>query len=140
LKLLESLKMDVESYKKKLSEEAYRMEGYQKKVDVLDSLYKKMKEKKEDMESLQKSLKSFANETYEYWLGNVFNNRYEKNVREELLINGYGKMMTMIDDNLDEINNKRTYYENLIYESKGIIGNVQSCINSVATHIENWVN
>ncbi|MBU3099294.1 MULTISPECIES: hypothetical protein [Clostridium] len=140
MKLLEDLKMDVEAYKKNLSEEASMMEANQKKADALDSLYKKMKEKKEDMESLQKSLSTFANETYECWLGNVFNTRYEKNVTEELLVNGYGKMLTIIDDNLDEINNKRTHYENLIYESKGIIGNVESCINSVTTHIENWVN
>ncbi|EPY2272064.1 hypothetical protein ACXAUS_000865 [Clostridium sporogenes] len=137
---LESLKDEVNSYKKKLSEETYKLEMYQEKVDALYSLYERMKKKKEEMKYLKKSLKSFVDESYEYWQGNVFNNRYNNNVREELLKNDYGKMLTIIDNNLDSINNKRTYYENLIYESKGIIGKFQVCINSIETHIVNWLN
>ncbi|EJO5346369.1 DUF5082 family protein [Clostridium botulinum] len=137
---LESLKYEVNSYKKKLSEETYKLEMYQEKVDALYSLYERMKKKKEEMKYLKKSLENFVNESYEYWHGNVFNNRYTNNVKESLLQNGYSKMVTIIDNNLDEINNKKTYYENLIYESKGIIGKFEACINSVETHIVNWVN
>ncbi|MGO5075685.1 hypothetical protein ACTQ4K_17470 [Clostridium sporogenes] len=137
---LESLKDEVNSYKKKLSEETYKLEMYQEKVDALYSLYERMKKKKEEMKYLKKSLKSFVDESYEYWQGNVFNNRYNNNVREELLKSDYGKMLTIIDNNLDAINNKRTYYENLIYGSKGIIGKFQACINSIETHIVNWLN
>lgn len=137
---LENLKRELSSNKKKLSEETVKMEGDQKKADVLNSLYKKMKKKKEEMEALQKSLKNFSGKSYEYWQGNVFNSRYENYVKQELLRNGYGKMLSIIDDNLDEINNKRTYYENQIYKSKGIIGNLHAGINSIVTSIENLMN
>ena len=138
--LLESLKNEIDSYKKKLSEEAAKVAVCQEKVDALNSLYERMKKKKEEMKSLQKSLKSFVDEAYDYWQGNVYIYRYENNVRKELLENDYGKMLTIIDDNLDAINNQRTVYENLIYESKGMIGSFQACINSIATRIQNWTN
>lgn len=137
---LDSLKSKQNSYKKDLSEEKANLEMYQEKVDALDSLYDKMKDKKEEMESLKKSLKSFVNESYDHWKGNVFNDRYETHVRDELLENGYGKMMTIIDNNLDEINSEKRYYQNLIYQSKGIIGDLQSVLNSIAVKIQNWVN
>lgn len=138
--LLESLKNQIDSYKKKLSEEAAKVAVYKEKVDALNSLYERMKKKKEEMKSLKNSLKSFVDESYDYWQGNVYIYRYENNVRQELLENDYGKMLTIIDDNLDEINNQRTVYGNLIYESNGIIGSFQSCINSIATRIQNWTN
>lgn len=137
---LESLKSESRSYRNRLSEEASRLREYQRKVDALTSLYERMKKKKEEMKALQGDLRSFVNKQYEYWRGNVFNNRYESKAREELAENDYGKMISIIDDNLDEINYKRAYYQNLIYESEGLIGDLEASINSVETQIENWIN
>lgn len=138
--LLETLKNELEKYKEKLIEEANKRREYQGKVDALNSLYERMKTKKDEMENLKNSLKSFVDKSYDYWQGDVFNNRYETNVRQELLENDYGKMLTIIDDNLDSINNIKMNYQNLIYQSNGIIGDVQICINTIKTQVQNWTN
>lgn len=137
---LESLKRKRSEYRKKLAEEKAKLDEYRKKAEALDDLYKKMKEKKSDMKSLDKDLKSFSDESYPYWQGNVFRNRYEVKVKTDLIDDGYDKMIDIIDANLDEINNERTRYENLVYESNGIIGRIEESINSIITRIENWVN
>lgn len=137
---IEKLKYESNSYRAKLSEETYNLKIYEKKAKSLYDLYHRMKKMKEEMKDLKNLLKSFADEPYEYWQGNVFNTRYKNNVKEELIQNGYSKAIDIIDNNLDEINNKRTYYENLIYESEGIIGKFEACINSIETQIINWFN
>jgi uncharacterized coiled-coil DUF342 family protein len=137
---LESLKRRRSEYRKKLAEEKAKLDEYRKKAEALDDLYKKMKEKKSDMKGLDKDLKSFSDESYPYWQGNVFRNRYEVKVKTDLIDDGYDKMIDIIDANLDEINNERTRYENLVYESNGIIGRIEESINSIITRIENWVN
>lgn len=48
----------------------------------------------------------------------------------------YDKMITIIDNNLDEINSEKRYYQNLIYQSKGIIGDIQAALNSISVKIQ----
>ncbi|MBD7913264.1 MULTISPECIES: DUF5082 domain-containing protein [Clostridium] len=137
---LSGLKRRRDSYRKDISEESSKLEDYRAKAKALASLYERMKEKKSEMKSLEKSLDSFVGQSYEFWEGNVYKTRYKNTAKNELVENGYGKMITIIDNNLDEINTKRAYYENLVYETEGIIGKLHSCLNSVITEIENWVN
>lgn len=131
------LKNEASVYRSKINEEKSRLEEYKEKASKLDDLYEKLKVKKNQMKELKKSLKSFSKKDYDYFEGNVFDYRYKSNIKE-LVEHDYKTMIDIIDDNLDEINNKRTYYENQIHESKGIIGNFISTLNSIQRRIENW--
>lgn len=133
------LKNEASVYRSKINEEKSRLEEYKEKASKLDDLYEKLKVKKNQMKELKKSLKSFSKKDYDYFEGNVFDYRYKSNIKE-LVEHDYKTMIDIIDDNLDEINNKRTYYENQIHESKGIIGNFISTLNSIQRRIENWFN
>lgn len=133
------LKNEASSYKAKINEEKSRLEEYKDKASKLDDLYERLKVRKNEMKDLKKSLKSFSENPYDYFEGKVYDNRYRDSI-QGLVENDYKNMIDIIDDNLDEINNKKTYYENQIHESKWIIGNFISALNSIQTQIENWFN
>lgn len=137
---LQDLKDQKSRYSSNLESEQSNLEYYRAKADALDDIYQRLKEKKKLMKAQKKTMNTFANENYETFKGNTYLNRYQNDLKSELVDNQYNNIITIIDENLDTINNERTRYENLCYNSKGIIGKLESSINSLVTQIENWVN
>lgn len=136
---LDDLKRDFEKYKYKMKQESAKLNDYKGKARELDNLYKRMKVKKDEMKEEQRSIKSYSNKSYQYFKGRIFGNKYQQ-ACISLAYNEYGRTIDIIDENLDAINRKRTYYENLVYKSEDTIGSIKASLNSIATTIENWVN
>lgn len=134
------LKSQKEANTNKLNSEKEKLKGYSEMAAKLDDLYEKLQVKKHDMKSQKNDMDSFSDETYSFWEGDTFNNRYQNELKEELINTMYTNIITTIDNNLDAINTERTRYQNLCLESEGIIGKLAASINSLVTKIENWIN
>ncbi|MBP1043048.1 DUF5082 family protein [Vagococcus sp. BWB3-3] len=138
--LLEELNKSLRNYRKNLEVERGKVTEYQKKVDDIAEIYEAMKEKKKLMTEQKKSVKTFVSENHVYWKGNLLTDDYQKPVKSGLVNSGYTTIITDIDNNLDELRNKKTEYENKILSSKGIMGSIESSINSLGNSIAKLLN
>jgi len=105
---------------------------------AIDLVYKRMKQDKEIMEDYREDIKRFYREKYDRFDGDVYDSRYKVNI--EQLKDEYKITIKNIDTNMDRLNTEKARYENEAYRCNGLIGIIQSAINSIVHQIENWTN
>ncbi|WP_195268325.1 DUF5082 family protein [Eubacterium sp. 1001713B170207_170306_E7] len=137
---LESLQNSLYSKQSEISAERANLSNYQAKIAEIDAIYQTLKGQKKSMKELKKDVKSFGEQSYPYWQGNVFKTKYQEKLDSQIIEGGYEAVIGEIDTNLDALNTAKTEYENKVLASQGLIGVLAAGINSLINAIENFVN
>ena len=115
-----------------------RIEEYSNRIERL----KKTKESLSDAKKTFSSVKSSDDEVIEKkrseWVGENFQLFQIKGI--DVVTENSRYFTNSLDMALDAINNEITLLENQIYESRGVLGRLQSWLNSLANRIENYFN
>ncbi|SFI09811.1 hypothetical protein SAMN04487830_12228 [Pseudobutyrivibrio sp. OR37] len=130
--------MDLQSLRDALNAKKTEKQGYLKTAADIKVIYDRMKEDKDAVIGYKKSVKSFIDEEYSTFKGDLFVNTYQAKGNE--LISAYETVITNIDTNLDRLNNAKCDYENKAYACDPIIGHLEGLINSIITSIQNQLN
>ena len=137
---LEGLQNSLYSKQSEISAERANLSNYQAKIAEIDAIYQTLKGQKKSMKELKKDVKSFGEQSYPYWQGNVFKTKYQEKLDSQIIEGGYEVVIGEIDTNLDALNTAKTEYENKVLASQGLIGVLAAGINSLINAIENFVN
>lgn len=135
---LDDLKSSLSSYQTSLANKRAERQGYVDKANEIRAVYNELKAEKDTIRGYRDDVKTFRNETYPDFKGNVFNNTYLPQV--DALVENYNTVIGNIDTNLDNLNDEVTRYENLALQCDGPIGYLASMVNSLIGQIQNWVN
>lgn len=137
---LAGLQNSLSSKQSEISAERANLSSYQAKIAEIDAIYQMLKGQKTSMKDLKKDVKTFGEQKYSYWEGNVFKTKYKEKLESQVIEGGYEVVISEIDTNLDALNTAKTEYENKVFASQGIIGVLAAGINSLLNAIENFVN
>ena len=102
------------------------------------AVYNRMAEDKKAIKGYRDSVKTFAKEKFTTFKGKLYSDNYK--ARTDALISSYKTLINNLDTNMDRLNNVVAQYENKAYQCNGLIGYLESSINSLVHTIENWVN
>lgn len=138
--LIDYFRRQRENYRRRLAAERRNIDNYQQKVDELDQLYEEMRTKKQEFQDQERAYRDIARHNYADWSGDVYKNRFREKMQGSLIEDAVKPTIRAIDDNLDELNNQKTQYQNRINNTRGVIGYLESGINSLTTQIENLFN
>lgn len=127
-------------HRARVSEAERNMTEFQANIDDLDRLYNEMREMKDQYQDQRRFYLDILNTYYPEWAGEVHTNRYSIKLSSNIINDSLSPTIQKIDQNLDELNRKKTYYQNRISETRGLIGQLESVINSIGTEIENFFN
>jgi prefoldin subunit 5 len=123
----------------KLATSQQEIKAYQNNVDELQKIYQDLKNQKEDLKQQRSDIKNYANVKYALWQGNLYDKDYN-NFLNAHLYRSYDKVIDRVDKNMALINNERTKYENKIYKTEGVIGQLKATINTLWRQIQNWID
>lgn len=101
-------------------------------------VYTRLVEDKKIMKGYRDHVNTFSNENLENFKGNLYKNSYKTKMSS--LVADYNTVIENIDLNMDKLNTLKTQYENKAYQCNGLIGYLQSTVNSLVHQIENWAN
>ena len=135
---LDSLKSSLDRKRNELKQRQREKKSYLSKAEEIDTLYDSLCDDKESLIRHRNSVRDFARENYKTFSGNLHKNTYYAQM--ECMLNNYKTVINRLDENIDRLNTQKAYYENQAYECNGIIGHLQSAINSLVHEIENWTN
>jgi hypothetical protein len=108
-------------------------------VYELARIYENMKQAKDDLITQKNDMKSFAQEVYDFWKGEIFITEYRSYLLGQNQAS-YQLVVSQVDQNMAIVNNEKTRYENMILRNQGLIGELRAAINSLWTMIENWID
>lgn len=109
------------------------------KIQRIQDLKADFVEHKSELNDLKKKLKSISKEDYDYWIGDRLD-QYKTILKSDLINDSLSDYIKKVDQNLDELNNELMRLQNEVYNTEGIIGNIKSALNWIATKIENLIN
>lgn len=135
---LDSLKASLNSFRKALEEKNAEKQRYLNIAAEIGNVYDRMADDKAIIKEYKGRVKDFSKEKFDKFKGNLYKEVYKAKMEE--LLDGYDIVIKNIDANMDRLNTLRAEYENKAYKCNGLIGYLQSSINSVVHTIENWVN
>lgn len=135
---LDNMKSSLVGKKAELQTQTAERERCMGMAEEIEAVYKRLKEDKELMSGYRDSVKSFSNETFDRFVGNLYSSSYKNHMDQ--LVSSYNQLIRNIDDNMDRLNTLRAQYENKAYQCDGIIGSLRSVINTLVHKIENWTN
>ncbi|WP_426350408.1 hypothetical protein ACPWSR_03970 [Alloiococcus sp. CFN-8] len=135
---LEDLKFSLTEIKSQLRAKQKEREGYLAIAADIDAVYERLAEDKKIIKGYRDSVKSFSEESYDDFKGNLHKNSYKTSVND--VIESYNKVISNIDANMDALNMEKASYENKASRCYGLIGSFESAVNSLVHRIENWVN
>lgn len=113
-------------------------QGYFNMAAEIGEVYERLVDDKKIIKVYRDSVKTFLNENYGTFNGNLHSEVYK--VQLKSLINEYNVVINNIDINMDRLNTLRAQYENKAYSCDGVIGYLESSINTLTHTIQNWVN
>ena len=129
---------DLDSLRAQLSAKEAEKQGYLDTAANIKAVYDRMKEDKDVIKGYKDSLKTFIEENYESFKGDLHVNTYQ--AQGNVLIDSYKQVISDIDTNLDRLNTARCEYENKAYRCDPIIGELRAMINTIVTSIQNQFN
>ena len=135
---LSTLKSDLKDKKSELRAMQSKKTRCLNMASDIDSVYDRMRQDKSVMQDYYEEIKRFYKEKFDKFDGDVYDSRYK--IYIEQLVADYKKTIKNIDINMDRLNTEKARYENEAYRCNGLIGYLQSAINSIAHQIENWTN
>ena len=135
---LESLKTSLRNKKNQLSSKRAEKQRYLGIASDVRAIYNRMAEDKRTIKGYKDSVSSFSKEKYDLFKGKQYGDVYRSKM--EALISNYNTVISNLDSNMDRLNNVVAQYENKAYQCNGLIGYLESSINSLAHTIENWFN
>lgn len=135
---LNTLKSDLKDKKSELIAMQSKKTRCLNMASDIDSVYDRMRQDKSVMQDYYEEIKRFYKEKFDKFDGVVYDSRYK--IYIEQLVADYEKTIKNIDINMDRLNTEKARYENEAYRCNGLIGYLQSAINSIAHQIENWTN
>lgn len=135
---LSTLKSDLKDKKSELRAMQSKKTRCLNMASDIDSVYDRMRQDKSVMQDYYEEIKRFYKEKFDKFDGDVYDSRYK--IYIEQLVADYKKTVKNIDINMDRLNTEKARYENEAYRCNGLIGYLQSAINSIAHQIENWTN
>ncbi len=138
METLEDFKNAFDSYKRQLAAKLAERRKYMNIANEIGAVYDRMADDKKAMKEYRNGLKSFANEPYDTFRGKLYLESYK--VSTKALAKDYDVVIGNIDTNMDRLNLARCKYENMAYECDGVIGWLETQINTVSHTIQNWIN
>lgn len=135
---LESLKATLRNIRNQLAQIEAEKQGYLNTAAEVEVVYNRMADDKDLIIDYRKGIKTFLNEEFDTFRGNLYSETYKQKLEE--LVADYDNVINNLDINMDRLNMVRAQYENKAYQCNGPIGYLQSSINSMVHTIENWVN
>lgn len=138
METLDDFKNAFDSYRKQLAAKRVEWRKCMNIANEIGAVYDRMADDKKAMKEYRNSFKGFANETYGTFRGHLYLESYK--VSTKALLKDYDAVISNIDTNMDRLNLERCKYENKASECWGMIGWLETQINTVAHTIENWIN
>lgn len=135
---LEKLKRDLERIGNNLQQSIQIRNSYLAKAREIRAVYNRLADDKSIIVDYRNNVRRFSGERINTFQGALYKDKYIGSMAE--LIDGYQKVIDRIDANMDALNMEVVKYENKANEMFGIIGNIQSRINTLSHRIENWFN
>lgn len=135
---LDFVKASLRKFRRELAAKKAEKQGYLNTAADIGAIYNRMAEDKELIKGYRSSVKTFLDEKFDTFKGNLYSEAYK--VQLEALIDNYDLVIGNLDTNMDRLNTARAQYENKAYKCNGPIGYLQSSVNSFVRTIENWVN
>lgn len=135
---LESLKTSLSSKRQQLAAKKAEKQRYLGMASDVRAVYNRMAEDKKTIKGYRDSVKTFAKEKFTTFKGKLYSDTYKS--RTDTLIANYNTVISNLDTNMDRLNTVVAQYENKAYQCNGLIGYLESSINSLVHTIENWVN
>lgn len=129
---------ELDSLKAELERKEKEKQKYLIIADKIKKIYERMVEDKKLIKSYRNGVKNFQKENYNTFKGYLHENLYIVKIDE--LLAYYDTVIKNIDTNMDRLNTTRAEYENKAYQCNGVIGYLQSLINSLLHEIENCIN
>ncbi len=111
---------------------------YMDKAAEVQKVYDRLKKDKDTIVEYKKSVKTFSQETYDDFQGNVFESVYQLEAKS--VVTTYDRVISRIDTNLDALNEEVLRYKQKAADSLGPIGSLESAYYYVSTKIQNWRN
>lgn len=135
---LSTKKTNLRNKKGQLLAKQNEKQGYLNTASDIGVIYDRLAEDKRVIREYRNSVKTFVREKFDTFSGDLYSNSYKTKMED--LISKYDSVISNIDINMDRLNSVRAQYENKAYKCNGVIGYLQSAINSLVHEIENWVN
>lgn len=135
---IELLKQQLRNLQRKLANKKAEKQKYLDIARNIGDIYNRMAADKAVMKTYRDSVKTFSNEKIDTFSGDLYKTQYKQGMTD--LVSDYNTVISNFDTNMDRLNTVRSQYESKAYECGGIIGALQSQINTIVRQIQNWVN
>lgn len=135
---LEFLHQQLSSLQQRLANKRAERQRYLDIASDIGDIYNRMAADKRSLKTYRDSVKDFSREKFDLFSGDLYKNQYKTCIGD--LIGDYNTVISNFDTNMDRLNSVRSQYESKAYECGGIIGALQSQINTIVRQIQNWVN
>lgn len=135
---LNSLNASLNSFRNQLAAKKAEKQRYLDTAADIKVVYDRMAEDKKLIKEYRNAVQRFLKERFDTFKGDLYKESYKTKLSE--LLSDYDTVIGNIDTNMDRLNTARAQYENKAYACNGVIGYLQSSVNSLIHTIENWVN